>query len=77
MMGSTIKENKKYRQGYVVTETIVDGDVWKITEEYKDEQGNIVYVYEYYPTAGQNMKAYNERMNPKPQTNKKFKGKRR
>lgn len=75
MMGSTIKENKKYRQGYVVTETIVDGDLWKITEEYKDEQGNIVYVYEYYPTAGQNMKEYDERMKPK-KVSKKIKGRR-
>ena len=75
MMGSTIKENKKYRQGYVVTETIVDGDLWKITEEYKDEQGNVVYVYEYYPTAGQNMKEYNERMKSK-KVSKKIKGRR-
>ena len=73
MMGNTIKENKKYRQGYVVTETIVDGDLWKITEEYKDEQGNVVYVYEYYPTTGQNMKEYKERMKPKKDS-KKIKG---
>lgn len=73
MMGNTIKENKKYRQGYVVTETIVDGDLWKITEEYKDEQGNVVYIYEYYPTTGQNMKEYNERMKPKKDS-KKIKG---
>ena len=72
-MGSTIKENKKYRQGYVVTETIVDGDLWKITEEYKDEQGNVVYIYEYYPTTEQNMKEYNERMKPKKDS-KKIKG---
>ena len=72
-MGNTIKENKKYRQGYVVTETIVDGDLWKITEEYKDEQGNVVYIYEYYPTTEQNMKEYNERMKPKKDS-KKIKG---
>lgn len=57
-MGNTIiKENKKYGQGYVITETFVDGDLYKITEEYKDDNGEIVYVYEYFPTVGEIMKA--------------------
>ena len=74
-MGNTIvKENKKYRQGYVFTETIVDGDVFKITEEYKDDKGEVVYIYEYkdvkgevvyiyeyYPTTGQLMKVQKEK----------------
>lgn len=71
-MGNTIKENKKYRQGCVITETIVDGDIFKITEEYKDDKGEVVYIYEYYPTTGELMKAKKERENPK---NNKFNSK--
>lgn len=72
-MGNTIvKENKKYRQGLVITETIVDGDIFKITEEYKDDKGEVVYIYEYYPTTGELMKAMKE----KEQTNNK-KGKKK
>ena len=74
-MGNTIvKENKKHRQGYVITETIVDGDIFKITEEYKDDEGNVVYIYEYYPTTGQLMK---EHKNKQVTTNKQAKGKKR
>lgn len=72
-MGNTIvKENKKYRQGYVITETIVDGDIFKITEEYKDDKGEVVYIYEYYPTTGKLMKAQKEKEKPQ---NKKFNNK--
>ena len=75
-MGNTIvKEIKKYRQGYVITETIVDGDIFKITEEYKDDKGEVVYIYEYYPTTGELMKAQKEK--EKPQNNKKGFKKRR
>lgn len=56
-----VQTNKKYRQGYVITETIVDGDIYKITEEYKDDEGNVVYIYEYYPTTGQLMKEQKEK----------------
>ena len=70
-MGNTIvKENKKYRQGLVITETIVDGDIFKITEEYKDDKGEVVYVYEYYPTTGQLFKAMKERENQDNKNNK-------
>ena len=74
-MGNTIvKENKKYRQGYVITETIVDGDIFKITEEYKDDKGEVVYIYEYYPTTGQLFKDMKERAQV---NNKKGKKKRK
>lgn len=75
-MGNTIvKENKKYRQGLVITETIVDGDIFKITEEYKDDKGEVVYIYEYYPTTGQLFKAMKER--EQPNKNNKKGGKKR
>ena len=74
-MGNTIvKENKKYRQGYVITETIVDGDIFKITEEYKDDKGEVVYIYEYYPTTEELRKAQKEK--EKPQNKKGFKKRR-
>lgn len=57
-MGNTITENKKYRPGLVITETIVDGDIFKITEEYKDDKGEVVYIREYYPTPKELIKAY-------------------
>ena len=68
-----VQTNKKYRQGYITTETIVDGDIFKITEEYKDDKGNVVYIYEYYPTAGELMKAHKD----KQTTKKQMKGKKR
>lgn len=68
-----VQTNKKYRQGYEITETIVDGDIFKITEEYKDDEGNIVYIYEYYPTTGELMKAHKN----KQVTKKQMKGKKR
>ena len=69
-----VQTNTKYRQGYVITETIVDGDIHKITEEYKDDEGNVVYIYEYYPTTGQLMK---EHKNKQVTKNKQVKGKKR
>ena len=62
-----VQTNTKYRQGYVITETIVDGDIHKITEEYKDDEGNVVYIYEYYPTTGELMKAHKNKQVPKKQ----------
>ena len=69
-----VQTNKKYRQGYVITETIVDGDIHKISEEYKDDEGNVVYIYEYYPTTGVLMK---EHKNKQVTKNKQMKGKKR
>ena len=67
-----VQTNKKYRQGYEITETIVDGDIHKITEEYKDDEGNVVYIYEYYPTTGELMKAHkNKQLNKKQNKGKK------
>ena len=68
-----VQTNKKYRQGYEITETIVDGDIHKITEEYKDDEGNVVYIYEYYPTTGELMKEHKN----KQVTKKQMKGKKR
>ena len=69
-----VQTNKKYRQGYVITETIVDGDIHKITEEYTDDEGNVVYIYEYYPTTGELMKAHK---NKQVSNKKQNKGKKR
>ena len=69
-----IKTNKKYRQGMIITETIVDDDIFKITEEYTDDNGEVVYVYEYYPTTGQLMK---EHKNKQVTKNKQVKGKKK
>ena len=48
-MGSIVRTIKKYRPGLVITETILDKEVYKVTEEYKDDNGDVVYIYEYYP----------------------------
>lgn len=75
-MGNTnIKEVRKYRQDCEVVEMYVDGDLYKITEEYKDDQGEVVYIYEYYPTPGQILKAQKEK--EKDSKNKFNKKKRR
>ena len=68
-----VQTNKKYRQGCDITETIDDGDIFKITEEYKDNEGNVVYIYEYYPTTGELMKEHKN----KQVTKKQMKGKKR
>ena len=70
-----VQTNKKYRQGYITTETIVDGDIYKITEESKDDEGNVVYIYEYYPTTGELMKEHKNKN--KQVTKKQMKGKKR
>ena len=70
-----VQTNKKYRQGYITTETIVDGDIYKITEEYKDDEGNVVYIYEYYPTTGELMKEHKNKNKQAPK--KQMKGKKR
>lgn len=63
-MGNTnIKEVRKYRQDCEVVEIYVDGDLYKITEEYKDDQGEVVYIYEYYPTPGEMLKAQKQKEN--------------
>lgn len=59
-MGSTVKEVKSYRKGCMITETIVDGDLYKITEEYRDNKGNVVYIYEYFPTVEEILAHYNK-----------------
>lgn len=75
-MGNTnIKEVRKYRQDCVITELLVDGDLYKVTEEYKDDQGEVVYVHEYYPTPGELLKAQKEK--EKDSKNKFNKKKRR
>ena len=53
MGNTTIKEIRKCRKGYDIVEMYVDDDLYKITEEYKDDEGEIIYVYEYYPTVGE------------------------
>lgn len=70
-MRNTQHEIKKYRDKYVVTETYVDGELFKIKEEYMDDEGEIIYIYEYFPTSGQMLKSYNEKENKKKDKNKK------
>ena len=57
-MGSTVNEVKKFKKGCIITETIIDGTVFKITEEYRDNKGEVVYIYEYFPTVEENLDAY-------------------
>ena len=72
-MGNTnIKEVRKFRQDCEVVEMYVDGDLYKITEEYKDDQGEVVYIYEYYPTPGQILKAQKERVKKQYKTENKI-----
>lgn len=76
---SAIRKNIKHRDGYTITETIIDGDIWTITEEYRDDEGNVIYIYDYCPTIGKTLKQYNERKNSKYETkiNKKLRKNRR
>ena len=64
-MGKTTQTVEKHRQGYDRIETYVDGDLYKIVEEYKDDEGNVVYIYEYYPTTGELLKHQNKKENKK------------
>lgn len=42
-MKSTITTNTYYREDCVIKETIVDGDVFEIVEQYFDEDGYLIY----------------------------------
>lgn len=70
-MRNTQHEVKKYREKYVVTETYVDGELFKIKEEYYGDNKEIVYVYEYFPRTDQMLNAYNENENKKKEHDKK------
>jgi hypothetical protein len=64
-MRTTTRKVEKHRQGYDRIEIYVDEDLFKIIEEYKDDEGNVVYVYEYYPTTGELFKHQNKKENKK------------
>lgn len=70
-MRNTQHEVKKYRDKYVVTETYVDGEIFKIKEEYMDDEGEIIYIYEYFPTSEQMLKSYNKKENKKKDEKKR------
>lgn len=70
-MGKTTRTVEKHRQGYDRIETYIDGDLYKIVEEYKDNEGNVVYIYEYYPTTGELLKNQKRKNNDKHKKNKK------
>lgn len=71
-MSGIVTTNKKYRPGVITTETIVDGDVWKVVEEYTDDDGQVVYVREYDYSPATLMRRSKEK-----DQKKNFKGKRR
>lgn len=50
----------KHRHWGTLTEILVDGEIWKTIEEYKDDEGNVVYVREDYPTSGAMLKNYKD-----------------
>ena len=50
----------KHRHWGTLTEVLVDGEIWKTIEEYKDDEGNVVYVREDYPTSGTMLKNYKD-----------------
>ena len=50
----------KHRHWGTLTEILVDGEIWKTIEEYKDDEGNVVYVREDYPTSGTMLKNYKD-----------------
>ena len=50
----------KHRHWGTLTEILVDGEIWKTIEEYKDDEGNVVYVREDYPTSVAMLKNYKD-----------------
>ena len=62
-MKSTITTNTYYRKDMIIKETIVDGDIFEIVEQYLDENGDLVYEYKHDYTPGELQKIHNEILN--------------
>ena len=59
-MKSTIITNTYYREDCVIRETIVDGDVFEIVEQYFDEDGYLIYEYKHDYSSGKLLKIHEE-----------------
>lgn len=46
-MAARIETNTYYRPGMIIKETIVDGDIFEIVEQYLDENGELIYEYKH------------------------------
>ena len=62
-MKSTITTNTYYKKDMIIKETIVDGDIFEIVEQYLDENGDLIYEYKHDYTPGKLMKIHEELMN--------------
>ena len=68
---SNTKTLVKHRSWGTLTEILVDGEIWKTIEEYKDDEGNVVYVREDFPTTGKSLKDYKDAQVKKDNSKKK------
>ncbi len=62
-MKSTITTNTYYRNDMIIKETIVDGDIFEIVEQYLDENGDLIYEYKHDYSPGKLMKIHEELLN--------------
>ncbi len=46
-MATKIETNTYYKDDMIIRETIVDGDVFEIVEQYLDEEGEVIYEYKH------------------------------
>lgn len=59
-MATTILTNTYYKDDMIFKETIVDGEVYEIVEQYLDEEGNLIYEYKHDYTPGELLKMHRE-----------------
>ena len=62
-MKSTITTNTYYRNDMIIKETIVDGDIFEIVEQYLDENGELIYEYVHDYSPGKLLKIHQELLN--------------
>lgn len=62
-MKSTITTNTYYRNDMIIKETIVDGDIFEIVEQYMDENGDLIYEYKHDYSTGSLLKIHQELLN--------------
>lgn len=59
-MKSTITTNTYYKNDMIIKETIVDGDIFEIVEQYLDENGDLIYEYKHDYSSGKLLKIHEE-----------------
>ncbi len=59
-MATTIQTNTYFKDDMIFKETIVDGEVYEIVEQYLDEEGEVIYEYKHDYSPGKLLQMHKE-----------------